>query len=67
MSKKKQSSDLDKNQRIKKHERSHSHDNSGQGMKRIKPHHKPAKKQHINILDAYEKLGEDYEDVFEDD
>ncbi len=67
MSKKKHMSELDKSERIMKHERSHSKDGSGtSGAKRLKPNHKPAKKNHINILDAYEKMGEDYEDLFED-
>ena len=67
MSKKKQDSELDKNERIMKHERSHSkgHDHPS-GVKRLKPSHRPAKKNHINILDAYEKLGDDYEDLFEE-
>lgn len=66
MTKKNSSNELDKNQRINKHNRSHSKDHSASYEKSLQPHHKPAKKQHINILDAYEKFGEDTEDIFEE-
>lgn len=66
MSQKKQSPEMDKNQRIKKHHRSHAKDHVPKHDKRLQPSHKPAKKQHINILDAYEKYGEDCEDIFEE-
>lgn len=66
MSKKPKEEALDKGQRINKHTRSHSHDQHEKGMKRLQPSHKPIKKQHINILDAYEKRGEACEDMFEE-
>ena len=64
MSKRNDSPELDKSQRIKKHDRGHTKTDGGGREKRLKPNHQPAKKQHINILDAYEKFGEDCEDVF---
>lgn len=66
MSKKNEPKELDKSQRIKKHQRSHEKGQGTTGDKRLKPNHPPAKKQHINILDAYEKYGEDAEDIFEE-
>lgn len=66
MTNKKLPDDLDKHQRIKKHERTHGKDHEDQMLKSLKPHHKPAKKQHVNILDVYEKFGEDYEDRFDE-
>ncbi len=66
MTKKHTPIELDKNQRIKKHARTHGKDHEAQMLKNLKPHHEPAKKQHINILNAYEKLGDNCEDVFDE-
>ena len=66
MTNKKTPDELDKNQRIKKHERTHGKDHEAGKLKNLQPHHKPAKKQHVNILDAYEKFGEDVEDRFDE-
>lgn len=66
MSKKNIPEELDKNQRIKKHDRTHGKENKKHSGNSLQPHHKPSKKQHINILDAYEKFGEDCEDVFDE-
>lgn len=63
MSKKRQQVELDKSERIKKHKRSHKdeHKSENNRLGRLEPKHKPAKKQHINLLDAYEKFGDEYE------
>lgn len=66
MSKKHESPELDKTQRIKKHVRGHTRDIDNYTEKSLRPKHEPAKKQHVNILDAYEKLGDDYEDIFDE-
>lgn len=63
MSKKRERDELDKDERILKHERGHSKDDhmSNARLNRIEPKHKPSKKDHINLLDVYEKSGETYE------
>ncbi len=66
MSRKNHVEEPDKNERIKKHDRSHGKNKESNHMKRIKPSHQPAKKQHKNILDVYEKFGEDYDDMLDE-
>jgi len=63
MSKRKEQEVLDKDERIKKHVRSHPSENEkGQSrLNRIEPKHKPMKKKKINLLDTYEKYGDDFE------
>lgn len=67
MSKKKQQVELDKSERIMKHERSHQKDQQPTAeMKKLQPKHKPVKRHHTNFLDVYEKYGDDYEELIED-
>lgn len=63
---KKHEQELDKNERIKKHERTHVKGKKKQELSSLQPKHKPSKKQHANLLDVYEKFGDDYEDRLED-
>lgn len=67
MSNKREQIELDKDERIKKHERSHKvdHEANDNNLERLGPKHKPSKKNHVNILDAYEKFGEMYDGLDE--
>lgn len=55
--------EMDKSERIKKHQRTHrdGHKHDHNRLDRLEPKHKPAKKNHVNLLDAYEKYGDDYD------
>lgn len=63
MSKKHQEPESDKSERVMKHERSHKdvYKNLENELQRLEPKHKPMKKKTVNILDAYEKFGDEYD------